>query len=133
VATGNRRRVLENGPDIWHSDDEAKEDVVPDEEHNMHTSEMDPKKGTVKISQYEAARKPAAASALKAAEAQVAAGSSDNDDPESPDMVWSHSLQTFRRNKAKVLTDSDIGNSIVSSRQLSPVSPVLNHPANLRH
>jgi hypothetical protein len=120
VATGSRRRVPENGPDTWDSDDEAIEDVVPDEEHDMYTSEMDPKKGPIKIPQHEAPRQRAAAAALKDAEAQVAAGSSDNDDPQGADMVWSHSLQTFRRNKAKVMTDSDIGNSIVSSRVTSP-------------
>jgi hypothetical protein len=124
IATGNRRRVLENGPDTWHSDDEAIKDVVPDEEHGMYTAEMDPKKGPMKISQREPARQRAAADALKAAEAQTAAGSSDSDDPDGPDMVWSHSLQNFRRNKAKILTDSDLGNSVVPSRQLSPIATI---------
>jgi hypothetical protein len=38
IATGSRPRVLENGPDVWHSDDEAKEDVLPDVEKGMYTS-----------------------------------------------------------------------------------------------
>jgi hypothetical protein len=37
VATGNRRRVLENGPDTMHTEDEdALEDVRPDEEVGMY-------------------------------------------------------------------------------------------------
>jgi hypothetical protein len=38
IATGSRRRVLENGPDTMRSSDEdALEYVKPDEEHNMYT------------------------------------------------------------------------------------------------
>jgi hypothetical protein len=59
VATGNRKRVLEDGPDTWCSDDEAKEDVEADKELGMYTSEMDPKKGPKKLSQAEAARQRA--------------------------------------------------------------------------
>jgi hypothetical protein len=131
VATGSRRRVLENGPDTWHSDDEAIEDVLPDEEHDMHTSEMDPKKGPMKIPQTEAARQRAAANALKQLKSQPprpqtpVGGSSDNDDPDGSDMIWSKSRQTFRKNKAKVLFDSEAGNSIVSSPQLSQITTIL--------
>jgi hypothetical protein len=66
VETGSRRRVLEDGADTVKSDDEAVEDVVPDEEHNMYTAEMDPKKGPKVLSQSEAARQRAAAQAMKA-------------------------------------------------------------------
>jgi hypothetical protein len=56
VATGNRRRVLEDGPDVWNSDDEdASEDVKPDEEKGMYTSEMDPEKGPVKLTRAQVA------------------------------------------------------------------------------
>jgi hypothetical protein len=108
IATGNRRRVLENGPDTWLSDDEAQEDIVPDEEHNMYTPEMDPKKGPVKLSQHEAARQRAATDALKSQIPRSQSAdreSSEDDDPDSPDMIWSHSKQTFRKNKAKVLSN----------------------------
>jgi hypothetical protein len=51
VATGNRQRVLEDGRDVMNSDDEdALEDVKPDEEQNMYTAGMDPTKGPVKLS-----------------------------------------------------------------------------------
>jgi hypothetical protein len=53
---------------------------------------MDPKKGPLKLTQAEVARQRAAADALKKYEAQVAAGSSDDDDPNGHDMVWSHTL-----------------------------------------
>jgi hypothetical protein len=51
VATGNRRRVLEDGKDTWRSDDEEDESIKPDEEHNMYASEIDPKKGPKVLSQ----------------------------------------------------------------------------------
>jgi hypothetical protein len=118
IATGIRPRVLENGPDVWHYDDEAKEDVLPDVEKGMYTEGMDPEKGPTKLSQHEAARQRAAAPALKSLR-----GSSEADDPDSPDMVWSNSRQTWRKNTAKVLSDSEEGNSIVPSRQSSQTTP----------
>jgi hypothetical protein len=107
VATGNRRRVLEDGNDTWHSDDEAKEELIPDEEPNAYTPEMDPKKGPVVLSQREAARQRAASQALKKSKSQPprsqtpVGGSSDDDDPNGSDMIWSSSRQIFRKNKAK--------------------------------
>jgi hypothetical protein len=57
VATGNRRMVLEDGPDKMNSDDDdALEEEHGDKETGMYTPEMDPKKGRVRISQHEAAR-----------------------------------------------------------------------------
>jgi hypothetical protein len=45
VATGNRRRVLENGPDVMNSDEE---DAIKAEQgdalEGMYTPGMDPKK-----------------------------------------------------------------------------------------
>jgi hypothetical protein len=38
IATGSRRRVPEDGPDTWNSDDEATEDVKADEEKGMYTA-----------------------------------------------------------------------------------------------
>jgi hypothetical protein len=67
VATGGRKRVLENGPDTWNSDDEAEEDIEADEEENMYTAEMDPKLGPKVLSQSEAARQRATGKALKSA------------------------------------------------------------------
>jgi hypothetical protein len=65
VATGNRQRVLENGPDVVHSDDEdAREDVEPDVEKNMYTKKMDPTKGPVKLSYRQVAAQRAAAAIL---------------------------------------------------------------------
>jgi hypothetical protein len=45
IATGSRKRVTEDGPDTWHSDDESKTDIEADKEANMYTSEMDPTLG----------------------------------------------------------------------------------------
>jgi hypothetical protein len=107
---------------VWHSDDEAKEDVLPDVEKGMYTEGMDPEKGPIKIPQHEVARQRAAAQSLKASLSRSrSCTSSEADDPNGPDMVWSHSRQTFRKNEAKDLSDSEMGNSTVSSRQQSPV------------
>jgi hypothetical protein len=65
VATGNRQRVLENDPDVMHSDDEdTLEDVKPDEELNMYTAGMDPSKGPIKLSNRQVAVQRAAAAIM---------------------------------------------------------------------
>jgi hypothetical protein len=60
VATENRKRVLEDGPDKQNSDDEEIEDMKPDEEPNMYTSEMDPQKGPVMLPRAQVAAQKAA-------------------------------------------------------------------------
>jgi hypothetical protein len=108
VATGNRRRVLEDGNDAWHSDDEAKEEVIPDEEHGMYTKEMDPSKGPVHLTRAQVAAQKAAAQAQAPKEPKVPprsqsplSGSSD-DDLSRPEWIWSQTKGIFRRNKARV-------------------------------
>jgi hypothetical protein len=52
VATGNRRRVLEDGPDVMNSDEEdALKEEHGDELEGMYTAGMDPEKGPVKLTQ----------------------------------------------------------------------------------
>jgi hypothetical protein len=104
VATGNRRRVLENGPDKVKSDDEEDPDMKPDELTGMYTSEMDPEKGPIKLTQAQVAAQKATAHALKASKLPPRSqtpvdGSSDDDDPNGSQIVWSMSKSVFRRNK----------------------------------
>jgi hypothetical protein len=108
VATGSRRMVYEDGPDKMNSDDDdALEDVKPDEEKGMYTPEMDPNQGPLKLTQHEAARQRAAAQTLKAHEAQKVpprsqspvGGSSDDDDPTGSEWIWSQTKGCMRRNK----------------------------------
>jgi NACalpha-BTF3-like transcription factor len=95
VATGNRGRVLEDGPDKMNSDDEEKEHVKPDEEPNMYVDGMDPTKGPVMLSSSQAAAQRAAAQALKSQKApprsqSPVGGSSDDDDPaRANEWIWS--------------------------------------------
>jgi hypothetical protein len=90
VATGNRRMVLENGPDKMNSDDDdALEDVKPDEEKGMYTAEMDPRNGPIKLTQAQVAFQMAAGQALKAMKLpprsqSPVGGSSDVSEPEKP-------------------------------------------------
>jgi hypothetical protein len=97
IATGSRKRVTEDGPDTWHSDDESKTDIEADKESNRYTSEMDPKLGPQKLSTHQAACLRAAA---KGSQASTSASSTD--------------------------VSSDFGNSIVSSpvstRQATPLN-----------
>jgi hypothetical protein len=65
VATGNRRRVLEDGPDKPNSDDEDIPDMKPDEETGMYAPGMDPKKGPVMLTPEQVAAQKAAAQAQK--------------------------------------------------------------------
>jgi hypothetical protein len=67
VATGNRRRVLENGADVANSSDEDIPEMVADEELGMYTSEMDPKLGPHYLSKAEVARQRLAAKVIRAA------------------------------------------------------------------
>jgi hypothetical protein len=53
VATGNRRRVLENGRDVENSDEEDDENMKPDELTGCYTAEMDPKAGPKVLTQAE--------------------------------------------------------------------------------
>jgi hypothetical protein len=105
VATGNRRRVLENGIDKMNSDDQDDPDMKPDEESGMYTSEMDPLKGPVVLTQSQIAAQKAPAQALKTSkspprsQSPMPTGSSDDDEPESPQYIWSTSRGIFRKNK----------------------------------
>jgi hypothetical protein len=120
IATGSRPRVLEDGSDTIHSDDEAKKDVEPDVELNTYAAGADPKLGPTKLSQHEVARQRAVAQALKAQASGSQSSCSESDNPNGFDMRWSHSRQTFVKNAAKDLSDSDIGNSIIPSPVSSP-------------
>jgi hypothetical protein len=104
VATGNRRRVLEDGPGKMNSDDEEIEDMKPDEEPNMYRPGMDPSKGPVMLSPAQVAAQKAAAQAQKSLKVPPRSqspigGSSDDDDPDGSENVWSQSKGYFRRNK----------------------------------
>jgi hypothetical protein len=105
IATGCRRRVPEDGPDTWNSDDEATEDVEPDKELGAYTPEMDPKLGPKVLSQQEAARLRATANALNRSQSSGFSTSSSD-------------------------VSSEFGNSIISSRVSSPQPSRQSTPAN---
>jgi hypothetical protein len=67
VATGGRRRVLEDGIDVTSSSDEDDPKMKPDEESGMYTSEMDPKAGPQLLSSAQAMRQRFFAKANRAA------------------------------------------------------------------
>jgi hypothetical protein len=105
IATGSRPRVLEDGPDTLHSDEDSDKDVEADVEKDMYTSEMDPKLGPKTLSAQEASRQRAVASALKRSKSGFATSSS----PE---------------------VSSDFGNSIVSTPQPSRQPTPLTSPTH---
>jgi hypothetical protein len=96
--------VLQDGPDTWNSDDEAKTDVEADEEHDMYTAEMDPKLGPKVLSQSEAARQRATGKVLKSVKS-------------------SRSSTSTPRSTDEESTDSNEGNSIISSPVQTPSPP----------
>jgi hypothetical protein len=67
IATGGRRRVLEDGADVLNSSDEDDEKMVADEEHGMYTAGMDPKAGPMHLSTSQAASQRFYAKATRAA------------------------------------------------------------------
>jgi hypothetical protein len=87
------------------SSDEDDPDMKPDVLEGMYTSEMDPEKGPIMLSQAKVAAQKAAAHALKASkvpprsQSPMPTGSSDDDDPASSKTVWSSSKGCFRPNK----------------------------------
>jgi hypothetical protein len=88
----------------------------------MYAPGVDPKLGLTKLSKKEVARQLAAAQILKAqaSGSQSQSSCSESDNPNGFDMRYSHSHQTFVKNAAKDLSDSDIGNSIISTPVSSP-------------
>jgi hypothetical protein len=106
VATGNRKMVLEDGPDVMNSD----EDDAPKEEHGevltgMYTSEMGPNPGPMKLTPPQVAAQKAAAQALKASKVPPRSqspigGSSDEDEPTGSEWIWSQTKGCMRRNKS---------------------------------
>jgi hypothetical protein len=54
VATGGRRRVLEDGADVWSSSDEEDPNMKPDKEKKMYTPGMDKKAGPIHLSPAQA-------------------------------------------------------------------------------
>jgi hypothetical protein len=118
IATGSRPRVLEDGPDTIHSDEDAEEDVEADKELGMYAPGVDPKV----LSKAEVARQLAAARAIKSQALAAESSCSESDNPDGFDMRYSHSRKTFVKNAAKDLSDSEVGNSFISSPVSSSTS-----------
>jgi hypothetical protein len=108
VATGNRRRVLEDGADVMSSSDEDDPDMKPDKEKGMYTSEMDPKAGPRTLSQAEAMRQRMIAKANRAAGF-----------PEPP--------QSFRlsTDAQMFLSSAEVDASVTRSRAVTDSTPAL--------
>jgi hypothetical protein len=64
VATGGKRRVLEDGRDVANSSDEDDEKMKPDELTGMYTAEMDPKAGPKVLTPAQASFQRAAGKAI---------------------------------------------------------------------
>jgi hypothetical protein len=85
----------------------------------MYAPGVDPKLGPTVLSRTEVARQLTAARVLKAQAMSAQSSCSESDNPDGFDMRYSHSHQTFVKNAAKDISDSDIGNSIISSPEPS--------------
>jgi hypothetical protein len=67
VATGGRRRVLEDGADVMSSRDEEDPNMKPDKEKRMYVPGMDPKAGPIHLTTVQAATQRLYAKATRAA------------------------------------------------------------------
>jgi hypothetical protein len=117
VATGSRRRVLENGPDVMRSDEE---DALKDEHGEELTGMYAP--GCISLEQAKMTPEQAAEQRAALASGEPPSsppetgtivpfrepisrsqtpvtGSSDDDDPNGPGTIWSPSRGIFRQNK----------------------------------
>jgi hypothetical protein len=137
VAIGSRKMVLEDGPDKMNSDDDdALDDVKPDEEKWMYAPEMDPKQGPVKLNAHQVAVQKAAAHMLKAPRrSQSPVGwSSDEDEPTAPEWIWSQTKGCMRKNKhfRESTTTEDSKNKTASSPAVDPIpAPIAKTPPRL--
>jgi hypothetical protein len=147
VATGSRRRVLEDGRDVMNSDEE---DALRDEHGEELSGVYAPGCASLdqsKMTSEQAAALRAAAASMEPPRSQTPTwNSSDDDDLSQPRHIWSQTKGAYRDNKAWVrrlaasalalpgpdsysessLTDDPADNSIISSpvqseRQPTPV------------
>jgi hypothetical protein len=88
---------------------------------------MDPKKGPIKISQQEAARKMRAAQALKVPPRSQSpiGGSSDDDDPSSSEWIWSQTKGCARRNKHFRAPAATVDTKAVDTMGVTKVQPTV--------
>jgi hypothetical protein len=117
VATRNRRRVLEDGPDVMNSDEEdALKEEHGDELEGMYTAGMDLEKGPVKLTHAQVAAQKAAAKAIPRSQTPVS-GSSDDDHPNGSEYVWSQTKGCMRKNKHHRKAATDASKTIVLRRE----------------
>jgi hypothetical protein len=152
VATGNRRRVLEDGADVMSSSDEEDPKMKPDELTGVYTAEMDPKAGPRVLTRSEAAYQRAAGRARKdqmilsvprvespepeeafptppQVDISKSGGSSDDDTLDRPEYIWSDSKGINRRNKAWVRRLADSARALPAPEPERKPTP-LTSPAN---
>jgi hypothetical protein len=132
VATGNRKMVLEDGPDVMNSDeDDATKEEQGEVLTGMYTYEMDPNQGPMKLTPAQVAAQKAAAQALKSLRTPPRSqspvrGSSDEDDPTGSEWRWSQTKGCMRRNKffrQKAATDHSKVETMVPSAVESVPAP----------
>jgi hypothetical protein len=129
VATGNRRRVLEDGRDVMNSDEEdAIKEVEPDEEQGIYApgcSSLD----QARMTQEQAMAQREAALAKKIPRAKTPADStSDDDDPNGQDLIWSHKgfwRPNENKKKPDFSLDGDEGKPVTQSRAVTEPPPPL--------
>jgi hypothetical protein len=142
VATGNRKRVLEDGPDKMNSDEE---DATKEEHGDELTGVYTPGATleSAKMTQAQVAAQKAAAQAQKVpkiprSQAPIS-GSSGDDDPQGSEYVWSQTKGCMRKNKhfrapaasassEKVISlpppVSSPAPAALSQKKVSPVVPI---------
>jgi hypothetical protein len=128
VAIGNRRRVLEDGSDVMNSNEgDALKEEHGEVLEGMYTPWMDPEKGREKLTQAQVAAQKAAAQAIQRSQTPVS-GSSDDDDPNGSEYIWSQTKGCMRKNKhyRKAVTGDSKANVSVPvpepTRQPTPVN-----------
>jgi hypothetical protein len=102
----------------------------------MYTKGMDPQKGPVKLTQAQVAAQNAAARTIPRSQTPVS-GSSDDDDPNGSEFVWSKTKSCMRRNKHFRKAATDISKTSVPAlvsipeptRQPAPVSVPADTPS----
>jgi hypothetical protein len=100
VATGSRRRVLENGPDVMRSNEE---DALKDEHGEELTGVYAP--GCTSLDQARMTQEQATLARSQTPgkvpprSRTPVSGSSDDDDPNGAEMVWSQTKGCMRKNK----------------------------------
>jgi hypothetical protein len=132
VATGSRRRVLENVPDVMRSDEEdALKDEHGEELTGMYApgcASLDQAKLTEEQAQAQRAAVPSQEQRVPPRSQSPAYNSSDDDTLDGPEHIWSQTKGIYRKNKAWTKRMAQMAMALPAPALASQSTPLTSPP-----